>query len=98
MKTVATAASLIFFGQSSRSRKTPAMPMPMSQPSFEPLQKNAAPPRKMASAIVARRMKGLKFFVAPNASASDAGHSNNICLLYTSDAADDLLCVDLGGR
>ena len=23
---------------------------------------------------------------------------NYICLLYTSDAADDLLCVDLGGR
>ena len=23
---------------------------------------------------------------------------NNVCLLYTSDAADDLLCVDLGGR
>ena len=23
---------------------------------------------------------------------------NNPCLLYTSDAADDLLCVDLGGR
>src|SRR5450756_2820660 len=23
---------------------------------------------------------------------------NQICLLYTSDAADDLLCVDLGGR
>src|SRR5680860_466229 len=23
---------------------------------------------------------------------------DNICLLYTSDAADDLLCVDLGGR
>ena len=22
----------------------------------------------------------------------------NVCLLYTSDAADDLLCVDLGGR
>ena len=22
----------------------------------------------------------------------------NDCLLYTSDAADDLLCVDLGGR
>src|SRR5428012_184 len=22
----------------------------------------------------------------------------NICLLYTSDAADDLICVDLGGR
>ena len=25
-------------------------------------------------------------------------HDNEICLLYTSDAADDLLCVDLGGR
>src|SRR5450756_2305129 len=24
--------------------------------------------------------------------------SKYICLLYTSDAADDLLCVDLGGR
>ena len=23
---------------------------------------------------------------------------DNACLLYTSDAADDLLCVDLGGR
>ena len=23
---------------------------------------------------------------------------NYACLLYTSDAADDLLCVDLGGR
>src|SRR5450756_2424090 len=23
---------------------------------------------------------------------------SDICLLYTSDAADDLLCVDLGGR
>ena len=24
--------------------------------------------------------------------------NTGICLLYTSDAADDLLCVDLGGR
>ena len=23
---------------------------------------------------------------------------SSTCLLYTSDAADDLLCVDLGGR
>ena len=23
---------------------------------------------------------------------------STVCLLYTSDAADDLLCVDLGGR
>ena len=27
-----------------------------------------------------------------------AGVVKDICLLYTSDAADDLLCVDLGGR
>src|SRR5659263_388196 len=27
-----------------------------------------------------------------------AGASYCNCLLYTSDAADDLLCVDLGGR
>ena len=26
-----------------------------------------------------------------------AGRNNN-CLLYTSDAADDMQCVDLGGR
>src|SRR5450756_3123836 len=25
-------------------------------------------------------------------------HAGEPCLLYTSDAADDLLCVDLGGR
>ena len=25
-------------------------------------------------------------------------HSSYICLLYTSDAADDTPCVDLGGR
>src|SRR5450756_3095299 len=28
----------------------------------------------------------------------DPLNNDNICLLYTSDAADDLLCVDLGGR
>src|SRR5680860_1107956 len=27
-----------------------------------------------------------------------SGPSSSTCLLYTSDAADDLLCVDLGGR
>ena len=25
-------------------------------------------------------------------------HPMDICLLYTSDAADDMQCVDLGGR
>ena len=30
--------------------------------------------------------------------ASGVGNGAGSCLLYTSDAADDLLCVDLGGR
>ena len=30
--------------------------------------------------------------------APDGGAGVGACLLYTSDAADDLLCVDLGGR
>src|SRR5450756_2429059 len=29
---------------------------------------------------------------------SDERERRSFCLLYTSDAADDLLCVDLGGR
>src|SRR5450756_1970464 len=29
---------------------------------------------------------------------NDRSPKYGICLLYTSDAADDLLCVDLGGR
>ena len=29
---------------------------------------------------------------------NEIDETNVICLLYTSDAADDLLCVDLGGR
>eukprot|EP00657_Telonema_sp_P-1_P009488 TRINITY_DN3715_c0_g1_i1.p1 TRINITY_DN3715_c0_g1~~TRINITY_DN3715_c0_g1_i1.p1 ORF type:complete len:195 (+),score=85.05 TRINITY_DN3715_c0_g1_i1:185-769(+) len=31
-------------------------------------------------------------------SEGDDGAKDKTCLLYTSDAADDLLCVDLGGR
>ena len=30
--------------------------------------------------------------------AAQNGAQIMLCLLYTSDAADDLLCVDLGGR
>ena len=28
----------------------------------------------------------------------NSGNANTCCLLYTSDAADDMQCVDLGGR
>ena len=37
-----------------------------------------------------------KGFVAPGRLI--VGADSHTCLLYTSDAADDLLCVDLGGR
>ena len=34
----------------------------------------------------------------PGAANADKANLHIGCLLYTSDAADDLLCVDLGGR
>ena len=34
----------------------------------------------------------------PNSLMAAGRRRYNTCLLYTSDAADDLLCVDLGGR
>ena len=37
-------------------------------------------------------------FTAKSARRWSAARVANTCLLYTSDAADDLLCVDLGGR
>src|SRR5450756_1617192 len=45
---------------------------------------------KAEGAHVAKRLQ-----IAPTI--QDHVH-RNVCLLYTSDAADDLLCVDLGGR
>src|SRR5450756_896580 len=42
---------------------------------------------------------GYKDIVIVGATGKREDHTiGNICLLYTSDAADDLLCVDLGGR
>ena len=38
------------------------------------------------------------FSILPRESASGTWRRTVSCLLYTSDAADDLLCVDLGGR
>src|SRR5450756_2134915 len=49
----------------------------------------------------------LEYLVQKASATASAASSTNlvpprsrawICLLYTSDAADDLLCVDLGGR
>ena len=39
----------------------------------------------------------LTWFVPGGKFAREVKNVNGICLLYTSDAADDLLCVDLVG-
>mgnify|MGYP007068909974 CR=1 FL=1 len=48
-----------------------------------------------ADEALARLMAGNARFVRGEPMIS---HPPRDCLLYTSDAADDLLCVDLGGR
>ena len=46
------------------------------------------------------QMKGQAFFFQGEIITKNLlqNHWTNICLLYTSDAADDMQCVDLGGR
>ena len=41
---------------------------------------------------------GKAFPQVPNAKGTAFLNEAKVCLLYTSDAADALLCVDLGGR
>src|SRR5450756_3244280 len=50
---------------------------------------------KVSSLLLVREQGPEKGHVIRLAS---AGGEIYLCLLYTSDAADDLLCVDLGGR
>ena len=49
--------------------------------------------------LAAERITGVPSEEALGKACSDVFHADICdCLLYTSDAADDLLCVDLGGR
>src|SRR5450756_400297 len=52
------------------------------------------PPRTTDGQALPSRIKPGK----PGQLRKQRQHCDIICLLYTSDAADDLLCVDLGGR
>ena len=45
-----------------------------------------------------RILRSGKVLVSSEAYSRRGGCRRTACLLYTSDAADDLLCVDLGGR
>src|SRR5450756_2316400 len=49
--------------------------------------------------IVQMFSPGISSKIKQGGQAVDVGchHPRPVCLLYTSDAADDLLCVDLGG-
>ena len=50
--------------------------------------------RKFEKTGTLKELRYRQAFVKP----SIQRRENKNCLLYTSDAADDLLCVDLGGR
>src|SRR5450756_1880347 len=56
---------------------------------------NSNTPLLFATTVLRNRLKN------PSVTATqflDVQVDMYVCLLYTSDAADDLLCVDLGGR
>ena len=50
------------------------------------------------SEIDSKSMKSVASMLVLNRTCAMVPVGRSPCLLYTSDAADDLLCVDLGGR
>ena len=50
------------------------------------------------AANLAKKRVGALIVIAGNDPLERHFNGGTTCLLYTSDAADDLLCVDLGGR
>src|SRR5450756_964210 len=57
------------------------------------------PSRKAKAMATRKRAVNWVLYAFVDATAiSGPAHVYSTCLLYTSDAADDLLCVDLGGR
>ena len=51
-----------------------------------------------SSTIIAVGAAGNPIAINVNVASNAVPGVTNTCLLYTSDAADELLCVDLGGR
>src|SRR5680860_440799 len=50
------------------------------------------------STVTNARPSGVRPTTRSGTTTSAPGPPTGACLLYTADAADDLLCVDLGGR
>ena len=71
-------ASFNRIGHCKRNKHELPMASAISQPSFEPVQKNAEPPRKMVSAMTAARMGGRSRLVRLNAKTSDTGSNSRI--------------------
>src|SRR5680860_1173599 len=63
-----------------------------------PVDRILLPLREMGADIRARGKDTLPPLVTSGRDLRSIEYRMHICLLYTSDAADDLLCVDLGGR
>src|SRR5450756_2583658 len=62
-------------------------------------QENRSDPVTQADKAVEEFLKSAILERFPgHAIIGEEGTEIDVCLLYTSDAADDLLCVDLGGR
>src|SRR5450756_686155 len=98
--TAAIAAGLLGVacgGTSSPTAASSPSPSPASSPAATGAT-IAVATNKLGQILVDGKGMTVYLFVADTGSASTCYTSCAACLLYTSDAADDLLCVDLGGR
>src|SRR5450756_155705 len=75
------------------------------RPPHQTLASTVGAVRSVRAAVRAPALERRQKYACPNAPLRRAHTPKAIvypdpppCLLYTSDAADDLLCVDLGGR
>src|SRR5450756_3205317 len=89
----ATKAALWMAGESECATGRPMMPMSCVVPVTVVPPLESALRRLRRPPYICRRGDG-----SCGGPGDDHVRGAHCCLLYTSDAADDLLCVDLGGR
>src|SRR5680860_1420296 len=71
-------------------------PVRPNREKFAPTATTAAAAVSVAAPLVARSLRRFMISSVMSCGSLGRGSDRTICLLYTSDAADDLLCVDLG--